>query len=97
MNNNNTNTSSMSDSIIDRTEQNGTTASNDTYQQQQLRDSLSSTLSTDERIELITRRLDEVMGGDVAVEKIRNIVNERPLKIYWGTATTGMSWQHTSN
>ena len=49
-----------------------------------------SELSVDDRIELITRNLDEVMGADVAIQKIRDIIQVRPLKIYWGTATTGM-------
>lgn len=48
-----------------------------------------SPLSVDQRLELITRNLQEVMGADVAVNKLRNIINERPLKVYWGTATTG--------
>lgn len=34
---------------------------------------------------LITRNLQEVLGED----KLKTILNERDLKIYWGTATTG--------
>ncbi|KAI0988691.1 hypothetical protein GJ496_005782 [Pomphorhynchus laevis] len=35
--------------------------------------------------ELITRNLQEVLGKD----NINEIISKRPLKIYWGTATTG--------
>lgn len=48
-----------------------------------------ASLSVDEQLQLITRNLQEVMGADVAVGKLRNIITERPLKVYWGTATTG--------
>ncbi|XP_028414183.1 tyrosine--tRNA ligase, cytoplasmic-like [Dendronephthya gigantea] len=41
--------------------------------------------STDEKVSIITKNLKEVLGGD----KIKEIVSERPLKVYWGTATTG--------
>lgn len=44
-----------------------------------------SELTTQEKIELITRDLQEVIG----LESIEQIVEKRPLKIYWGTATTG--------
>jgi tyrosyl-tRNA synthetase len=44
-----------------------------------------SELTTQEKITLITRDLDEVTG----LERIEDIVDDRPLKIYWGTATTG--------
>lgn len=37
----------------------------------------------DMRLEVII--LQEVLGAD----RIKGIVSERPLKIYWGTATTG--------
>ena len=37
------------------------------------------------RFELITRNLQEYLGGD----RIKNVLKERDLKIYWGTATTG--------
>lgn len=48
-----------------------------------------SGLSVDEKLSLITRNLDEVMGGDVALGRMRAILQERDLRIYWGTATTG--------
>ena len=38
-----------------------------------------------EKFELITRNLQECLGQD----KIKAILEERPLKVYWGTATTG--------
>ncbi|OZJ02428.1 Tyrosine--tRNA ligase, cytoplasmic [Bifiguratus adelaidae] len=41
--------------------------------------------TTDEKIALITRNLDEVLGKD----ELRNVVAERDLKLYWGTAPTG--------
>ena len=44
-------------------------------------------LTVEEKVSLITRNLEEVLGD--GEEKIRSIVSERPLKIYWGTATTG--------
>jgi tyrosyl-tRNA synthetase len=34
---------------------------------------------------LITRNLQEYLGGD----RIKEILKERDVKIYWGTATTG--------
>jgi len=42
-------------------------------------------LSVDERYELITRNLQEVLGED----KLRAILADRNVRIYWGTATTG--------
>ncbi|XP_045471491.1 tyrosine--tRNA ligase, cytoplasmic isoform X1 [Harmonia axyridis] len=42
-------------------------------------------LSLDEKYHLISRNLQEVLGED----KIKSILKERDLKIYWGTATTG--------
>lgn len=42
-------------------------------------------LSVDEKYNLISRNLQEVLGED----KIKSILKERDLKIYWGTATTG--------
>jgi len=42
-------------------------------------------LSVDERYELITRNLQEVLGED----KLKAILAERNPRIYWGTATTG--------
>jgi tyrosyl-tRNA synthetase len=41
--------------------------------------------TTDEKIALITRNLDEVLGKD----ELRKVVAERDLKLYWGTAPTG--------
>ena len=43
------------------------------------------TLNPEEKIAIITKNLKEVLG----VERIKSIIEERPLKIYWGTATTG--------
>ncbi|XP_018318878.1 tyrosine--tRNA ligase, cytoplasmic isoform X2 [Agrilus planipennis] len=45
----------------------------------------STKLSLDEKYNLISRNLQEVLGED----KIKSILKERNLKIYWGTATTG--------
>eukprot|EP00795_Rhopilema_esculentum_P017521 gene17521-9144_t len=42
-------------------------------------------MSTDEKIKLITKNLQEVIG----MERIIPIIEERPLSLYWGTATTG--------
>lgn len=42
-------------------------------------------MDIEEKIKLITRNLQEVIGE----EKLRSILKERDLKIYWGTATTG--------
>lgn len=42
-------------------------------------------LNNDEKVKLITKNLKEVLGA----ERLKGIVSERPLKIYWGTATTG--------
>lgn len=44
-----------------------------------------SGLTYEEKKELITRNLQEVLGED----KLDAILKERDLKIYWGTATTG--------
>ncbi|CAC5414274.1 YARS [Mytilus coruscus] len=41
--------------------------------------------SPEEKLELIKRNLQEVLGED----RINPILKERDLKIYWGTATTG--------
>lgn len=45
----------------------------------------SSGLSFEERYHLITRNLQEVVGD----EKLKEILMERDINIYWGTATTG--------
>lgn len=42
-------------------------------------------MAAEERLKLITRRLDEVIGED----RMLTVLKERPLKIYWGSATTG--------
>lgn len=42
-------------------------------------------MDIEEKINLITRNLQEVIGE----EKLRNVLKERDLKVYWGTATTG--------
>jgi tyrosyl-tRNA synthetase len=39
----------------------------------------------EEKLALITRNLQEVLGED----KIVDILKTRDLKVYWGTATTG--------
>ncbi|XP_012875971.1 PREDICTED: tyrosine--tRNA ligase, cytoplasmic [Dipodomys ordii] len=41
--------------------------------------------SPEEKLHLITRNLQEVLGE----EKLKDILKERELKVYWGTATTG--------
>nr|XP_027793139.1 tyrosine--tRNA ligase, cytoplasmic isoform X1 [Marmota flaviventris] len=41
--------------------------------------------SPEEKLHLITRNLQEVLGE----EKLKEILKERELKVYWGTATTG--------
>jgi len=45
--------------------------------------------TVDEKLHLITRGLQEVMGGEEAIARMREILEKRNLKIYWGTATTG--------
>jgi tyrosyl-tRNA synthetase len=46
---------------------------------------MSATPTFDEKINLITRNLQEVLGE----ENLKKVVQERDLKVYWGTATTG--------
>lgn len=48
----------------------------------------NGTLSVEERYELITRNLQEVMGsgGETIKQKMRE---GKQLSLYWGTATTG--------
>lgn len=41
--------------------------------------------TTDEKLNIIKRNLQEVLGE----ERLRGIVEERDLRVYWGTATTG--------
>ncbi|KAI9151084.1 Tyrosine--tRNA ligase cytoplasmic [Blastocladiella emersonii ATCC 22665] len=45
----------------------------------------AAALSVDAKVELITRGLQETLG----VDTIREVVKERDLKLYWGTAPTG--------
>jgi hypothetical protein len=45
----------------------------------------SSSLTFEEKYYLITRNLQEIVGE----EKLKTILKERDLNIYWGTATTG--------
>lgn len=42
-------------------------------------------LTIDEKYQLIARNLQEILGED----KIKTVLNERDIRIYWGTATTG--------
>lgn len=46
---------------------------------------MAESLTADQKYELITRNLQEVLGE----ENLKKIVQERDVKIYWGTATTG--------
>ncbi|XP_046690677.1 tyrosine--tRNA ligase, cytoplasmic isoform X1 [Silurus meridionalis] len=46
---------------------------------------MAEQLSPDEKFNLITRNLQEVLGE----EKLKTVLQERELKMYWGTATTG--------
>lgn len=51
---------------------------------------MTSDLQTlDEKMHLITRNLSEVMGGESAIEHIRDIVEHRDLKLYWETDIIG--------
>ncbi|KAK7487743.1 hypothetical protein BaRGS_00021010 [Batillaria attramentaria] len=45
----------------------------------------AAALSADEKLTLIKRNLQEVLGED----KLQQILKERDVKVYWGTATTG--------
>lgn len=47
----------------------------------------SEELTADSRYHLITRDLDEVLGGEAILKILQE--NERPVKCYWGTAPTG--------
>lgn len=46
---------------------------------------MAGELSPDEKFDLITRNLQEVLGE----EKVKQVLQERELRVYWGTATTG--------
>lgn len=48
-------------------------------------ESVTISLSFEEKKRLITRNLQEYLGED----RLNNILKDRDLKIYWGTATTG--------
>ncbi|XP_072393407.1 tyrosine--tRNA ligase, cytoplasmic [Diabrotica undecimpunctata] len=45
----------------------------------------NSKLTIDEKFHLISRNLQEILGED----RIKAVLKERDLKLYWGTATTG--------
>lgn len=42
-------------------------------------------MTPEEKLHIISEGLDEIIGTD----RIVSILKERPLKVYWGTATTG--------
>ncbi len=42
-------------------------------------------MTAEEKYQLITRNLQEVLGE----KHMKDILQERDLKLYWGTATTG--------
>ncbi|KAK5855351.1 hypothetical protein PBY51_005454 [Eleginops maclovinus] len=46
---------------------------------------MADQLSPDKKFQLITRNLQEVLGE----EKLKQVLQEREVKVYWGTATTG--------
>ncbi|KAM3596729.1 uncharacterized protein V6R79_019466 [Siganus canaliculatus] len=46
---------------------------------------MAAQMSPDEKFQLISRNLQEVLGE----EKVKQILQERELRVYWGTATTG--------
>lgn len=46
---------------------------------------MADQLSPDEKLHLISRNLQEVLGE----EKLKQVLQERELRVYWGTATTG--------
>lgn len=46
---------------------------------------MNGTITIEDKISLITRNLQEVLGED----RMKEIMKERDLSIYWGTATTG--------
>ncbi|XP_061616981.1 tyrosine--tRNA ligase, cytoplasmic [Phyllopteryx taeniolatus] len=46
---------------------------------------MAAQLSPDEKLHLITRNLQEVLGED----RLRQVLQEREVSVYWGTATTG--------
>lgn len=48
-------------------------------------ESVSISVSPEEKLNLIKRNLQEIIGED----KLKTILKERDVKVYWGTATTG--------
>jgi len=48
-------------------------------------ESNGTTMNTEEKITIIKRNLQEIIGE----ERIRDVLKERDIKVYWGTATTG--------
>ena len=42
-------------------------------------------MTPEEKFDIITRDLEECLGE----EHIKNVLRERDLKLYWGTAATG--------
>ena len=42
---------------------------------------------TRDKVDLVTRNLQEVLGADALVEALKG--GEKNLRVYWGTATTG--------
>lgn len=46
---------------------------------------MASSLTPEEKLNLIKRNLQEVLGE----ENLKKTIAERDLKVYWGTATTG--------
>ncbi|WFC98140.1 tyrosine--tRNA ligase [Malassezia yamatoensis] len=49
--------------------------------------SSGESISSQRKFELITRDIEETLGGDALLKILEE--NERPLKCYWGTAPTG--------
>ncbi|CAN0350050.1 unnamed protein product [Lampetra planeri] len=46
---------------------------------------MGESMNVDEKLKLINRNLQEVLGE----ERMTEVLRERPLRVYWGTATTG--------
>jgi tyrosyl-tRNA synthetase len=52
--------------------------------------SSNASTSVDEKFQLITRRLQEVLGGDLIKEALEKAEQTgQPVRLYWGTAPTG--------
>jgi len=56
-----------------------------TVKSNSLSDIPAADMTSDQKYELITRNLGEVLGGD----EVKKILKERDLNLYWGTAPTG--------